>query len=456
MIKKVFFMFFVMMALLCAFACSEEDKTDDNKKDQTEQPSDNLEEPSDEPKVKEYTVKFVDGDLETVQTVKEGEKVVKPADPEKVGYVFKGWYVGNDAYDFEKVITGDLELVAKFEEEKEEVKDYTVKFVIDGEDSEVKVAEGEKAIKPIDPEKVGYVFKGWYVDDEEYNFEVLVSTDLELTAKFEEETKEYTVKFVVDGASEVVTVKEGEKAVKPIDPEKEGYIFVGWFAGADEYDFETYVTSDLELIAKFEEKIIVPEKIILSPIKYGTVGYTFQYIIEVEPEGACKDVFLEALDDEMLGYNPETDQYYFKKAGKTKFRAISLVDNNVKSEYVDLWIPTGIDRFGQEFEQEEINILVPKNILEYYTKTGYYVNDAIEWIEELYDTKINFVTEDTNCQFMVVSNYEIESLVKEGKIADLNMYLYDPFYGCYDDLVSNDNSNFYEYLLDMTYVDDKL
>ena len=185
MIKKVFFMCFVMMALLCAFACSEEDKTDDNKKDQTEQPSDNLEEPSDEPKVKEYTVKFIDGDLETVQTVKEGEKVNKPTDPEKVGYVFKGWYIGNDAYDFEKVITGDLELVAKFEEEKVEVKEYTVKFIIDGEETVIKVAEGEKAIKPIDPEKVGYVFKGWYVDDEEYNFEVLVSTDLELTAKFE-------------------------------------------------------------------------------------------------------------------------------------------------------------------------------------------------------------------------------------------------------------------------------
>ena len=52
------------------------------------------------------------------QTVKEGGKVTKPTDPVKVGYEFKGWYKGNELYDFDTVITADdesFDLTSKFE-----------------------------------------------------------------------------------------------------------------------------------------------------------------------------------------------------------------------------------------------------------------------------------------------------------------------------------------------------
>ena len=147
-------------------------------------------EPGDEPEVKEYTVKFVvDGEASEVKVV-EGEKASKPADPEKEGYTFLGWYVGEAEYDFEKAVTADVTVTAKFEEVKPEVKEYTVKFVVDGEASEVKVVEGEKASKPADPVKEGYVFLGWFVGEEAYDFENAVTSDLEVTAKFEEEVKE--------------------------------------------------------------------------------------------------------------------------------------------------------------------------------------------------------------------------------------------------------------------------
>ena len=68
-----------------------------------------------------------------------------------------------------------------------------------------------------------------------------------------EAIKEYTVKFVVDGKATDVKVAEGEKASKPQDPTKEGYKFLGWYVGEDEYDFEDAVNGDLELTAKFEE-----------------------------------------------------------------------------------------------------------------------------------------------------------------------------------------------------------
>ena len=68
------------------------------------------------------------------------------------------------------------------------------------------------------------------------------------------EEKTYTVKFDSDGGSEVaaVEVKDGEKVTKPADPTKDGYTFKGWFNGDKEYAFETAVTSNITLKAKWE------------------------------------------------------------------------------------------------------------------------------------------------------------------------------------------------------------
>ena len=260
--KKFLLVLIMIFALSFAFACSEDNKenNDDNKQNEV---------------VNEYTVTFVVNGEKTEIKVKDGEKAVKPADPVKEGYTFVGWFVGDAEYTFDAV-TADVEVTAKFEEVKPEVKEFTVKFVVDGEKTEVKVAEGEKAVKPSDPEKEGYVFKGWYVGEEAYDFEKAVTSDLELVAKFEEVIAEYTVKFVVDGAEEVQTVKEGEKAVKPVDPEKDGYVFKGWFVGEEEYDFSA-VTADVIVTAKFEE--VVSDLTPLEMLEQAANTVTFPEVI---------------------------------------------------------------------------------------------------------------------------------------------------------------------------------
>ena len=69
------------------------------------------------------------------------------------------------------------------------------------------------------------------------------------------EIKEYTVTFNSgEGASEVAsqTVKENETAAKPEDPVKEGYDFAGWKLNGKTYDFDTAVTGDITLEAKWK------------------------------------------------------------------------------------------------------------------------------------------------------------------------------------------------------------
>ena len=68
--------------------------------------------------IKQYTVTFDSNggsDIEP-QTVKEGEKAVKPADPTKDKYIFDKWLLNNNDYDFDTPVVQDITLVAKWYE----------------------------------------------------------------------------------------------------------------------------------------------------------------------------------------------------------------------------------------------------------------------------------------------------------------------------------------------------
>ena len=70
-----------------------------------------------------------------------------------------------------------------------------------------------------------------------------------------EKNEYYTVTFDANGGSQVdpQSVKYNQKAVRPEDPNRDSANFLGWFLGEEEYDFDTPVTGDIVLIAKWEE-----------------------------------------------------------------------------------------------------------------------------------------------------------------------------------------------------------
>ena len=131
------------------------------------------------PEVPTYTVTFDSdgGSAVAAQTVAEGGKVTKPADPTKVKHAFDGWYDENDSkWNFSTPITEDITLYAKWVE-----KDYTVNFESEGGSAVAPqyVDGGERLKKPADPTKSGHTFGGWYrdtvfekVEDNVYTFTV--------------------------------------------------------------------------------------------------------------------------------------------------------------------------------------------------------------------------------------------------------------------------------------------
>ena len=81
-------------------------------------------------------------------------------------------------------------MVASYEIKKENVENYIIKFDTDGGSAILNqvVEKNENVKMPEEPVREGYIFKGWYFDDEEYNFDTPVIKNLNLKARWEKVT----------------------------------------------------------------------------------------------------------------------------------------------------------------------------------------------------------------------------------------------------------------------------
>jgi len=199
----------------------------------------------------------MNGSETTGITVLDGYRIYEPEKPIRDGYAFAGWYTDSDeVYDWDHVVTESFTLYAKWTYIP---KEYTVTFDSNGGslvDSKV-VVENEAVTEPNAPILYGYTFRGWYTDsDERYDFDTPVTGDMTLYAKWEKDTVFYTISLDLDGGTGIqsITVKEGESAIRPSNPIRAGFEFLGWYTDSDEvYDWELSVNEDFTLHAKWKE-----------------------------------------------------------------------------------------------------------------------------------------------------------------------------------------------------------
>ena len=149
-----------------------------------------------------------------------------------------------------------------------EGKSYTVTFDSTGgtDVAAQTVTRGSYASEPTAPTRVGYVFRGWYYGSLKWSFDSYkVNQDVTLEARWAESTVQYTVSFDINCNASVIeeqypapaaqSVYEGQPATAPSNPRRnDGYRFEGWYMGAYEYDFESTVTADITLTAKWVKK----------------------------------------------------------------------------------------------------------------------------------------------------------------------------------------------------------
>ena len=125
------------------------------------------------------------GDQNYSIVVFEGDTVSKPDDPVKAGYRFVEWQKDGQKYNFETPIIKDITIKAKYEENKK----YTVTFK-DGDNviSTQSVEENKKVTKPSDPTKANYSFAGWTLNGNDFDFNIPISGDITLIAKWSDVT----------------------------------------------------------------------------------------------------------------------------------------------------------------------------------------------------------------------------------------------------------------------------
>lgn len=109
------------------------------------------------------------------------------------------------------------------------------------------------------PSKDGYLFVNWLKNGVLYDKDSPITEDITLTASWIEKPivkKEYSVSFVTEEYVEKILVEEGNKVIEPEEPSKKDYVFLGWFVGDSEYDFNEVVTKDIILTAKYELDVV--------------------------------------------------------------------------------------------------------------------------------------------------------------------------------------------------------
>ena len=203
------------------------------------------------------------------QIIEANNTVKEPQAPSAVGYTFGGWYTDEQCtdankYDFTTRVTENLNLYAKWTQNK-----YTVTF--DLQDTSITttipdqtVTHGATVTKPTAPQKVGYTFGGWYKEPTcatEFKFTGetdadTVTSNITLYAKWS--INQYKVTFNnqehgIQPPRQMVNYNETAK--NPGDLVEQGYRFEGWYTDLNDpstkYIFTEQVTSDVTLHAKW-------------------------------------------------------------------------------------------------------------------------------------------------------------------------------------------------------------
>ena len=200
--------------------------------------------------VKRYTVTFESNGGSSVDSIFEvthGQQIDEPTQPIKNGYIFKGWYLDPNfadetKYEFgRQAIVDNTTLYAKWEKF---VPSVTFIHNVDGCDLLKDSVEYGSVYQAPSISLEGYNLIGFYSNQNmsmEFDFTKQIKENITIYVKWE--AKSYKVTFQSNGGSAVdaQTVYYNDKVVKPTDPTRSKYVFMGWYkdsACTDYFDFQ--------------------------------------------------------------------------------------------------------------------------------------------------------------------------------------------------------------------------
>lgn len=179
--------------------------------------------------------------------------------PTKAGHVFLGWYNGDKKYTSKSLITDNMTLTAKWDLASNYESKYNITYELDGgtlSNAKTTYTVGSGLILGT-PTKAGYTFLGWY-DNKAFlgtKIERITSSDFgdkTFYACFVNQSEKLTVTFL-DSQGNLVSTKEvtyGQTVSEEV-LEAEPYFEFSWYLENEIYDFNTPVTKNITLRAKW-------------------------------------------------------------------------------------------------------------------------------------------------------------------------------------------------------------
>lgn len=205
-------------------------------------------------KEKTFTVTFdtLGGSLLDSITLTKGDNIQNIKAPTKEGYLFVSWLKDGIEYNLENPISEDIKLTANWIKAPEIFNYYTVTFVTEEKTDKFTVKENDLIDELKAPEKENYLFLGWYVGEEKFDFNTPITKNIALVAKYE--LNVVTIKYDLDGGFGLAmeTIPKNTTLSIVEQPSKIGYRFLKWTLNNKEFSFDTKITEDITLKAVWE------------------------------------------------------------------------------------------------------------------------------------------------------------------------------------------------------------
>lgn len=286
-------------------------------------------------------------------------------------YEFECWMFDNETYKYDDkyIVNSDVKFVVKWKGL------CTITYSTDGGETIVtkSVSEGSSFELPEEPTRDGYVFKGWYLEDENNLLDpgelITVTENLEIKAKW---VKLYTYKY---DNTEYVKVEEGTKITIDDAEYVEGCTFAGWSDGTNTY----------QPGAEYE----ITDNVSFTAVWNVTVTYVSEHT-EHEAVTIEKGSTLDLPNPTVEGY--DFDGWF--NEGDEKFDSSYTVDANITltAKWTKLWTVTYMsdgDEIASEIVRDGESIVLKAPSIE---KTGY---TFYRWLDGEVYKPVNSSTEIT-------------------------------------------------------------
>lgn len=220
-------------------------------------------------------------DIKLPDTHTYGEAVTELAEPTRYGYDFAGWYENEElTVPFGGISSTDMlehTYYAKWEIHKILIT-YNLDGGINSPNNPETISYDSARIILENPTKNGYVFDGWYGENEEKVTYLLAGNgDVVLSARWRAAT--YSISYVLDGGTLTgeapTSYTFGEKTYLMVPPVKDKYCFMGWYSDkaltSRVYDISENSFGNVTLYAKWSETVAILD--IPSKKGYRFIGW---------------------------------------------------------------------------------------------------------------------------------------------------------------------------------------